>query len=97
MQHLLAQPGATHTERQAYLQGVDGFPGPVDRWLIANSRTPRINFLDNYLMLDDPSCEYVTCIVEPRREIVSDILSDIASYETDNLEFWISRVDSIYR
>lgn len=73
MQHL-APPSATCAEQQAYRLGVPGFPGSVDRWLIANARSPRINHLSDYLMLGDPSSEYVTCIVKRRCENVSNLL-----------------------
>ena len=72
MQHL-APPSATYAEQQAYRLGIPGFPGHVDRWLIANSRSPQINHLSDYLMLRDPSSEYVTCFVERRCNNVSTI------------------------
>jgi hypothetical protein len=39
-------------------------PGQVDRWLIATSRSPRIDFLQDYLMLGDVRTEYVDCVVK---------------------------------
>lgn len=70
MQHL-AEPSATWAEKQAYRLGVPGFPGPIDRWLISNSRMPRISHLSDYLMLEDPNSEYVTCFVERSCDSVS--------------------------
>jgi hypothetical protein len=57
-------PDATYTERQAYRRNVLKLPGPVDRWLIANSRSPFISFLQDYLLLADVKQEYVDCFVE---------------------------------
>ena len=57
-------PGATYAERQAYRRDVLHLPGPVDRWLLTNIRSPRIDFLKDYLMLTDVQYQYVTCIVE---------------------------------
>ena len=44
-------PSATEPERQAYRRDVLHLPGPVDRWLVTNIRSPRINFLQDYLLL----------------------------------------------
>jgi len=55
---------ATYAERRAYREDVLKLPGPVDRWLTANSRCPRIGFLQNYLLLEEVQTEYVTCVVE---------------------------------
>lgn len=55
---------ATYAEHKAYCEGVLKLPGPVDRWLTANSRCPRIGFLQDYLMLEEVQTEYVTCVVE---------------------------------
>ena len=74
MQHP-GQPSATYAEQQAYHLGVPGFPSPIDRWLIANSRAPQINHLSDYLLLGDPSSEYVTCTVERGYETVSNLSS----------------------
>jgi hypothetical protein len=64
-------PSATYAERQAYRRNVLRLPGPVDRWLLTNIRSPRINFLQDYLMFADAKYEYVTCIVEIESEVVS--------------------------
>jgi hypothetical protein len=57
-------PGAmTYAERQTYRQEVLHLPGPVDRWLIANIRSPRVNFLQHYLMFKE-GYGYVACFVE---------------------------------
>lgn len=55
---------ATPLERHAYRRDVLKLPGPVDRWLIANSRSPYMSFLKDYLLLADVKQEYVTCFVE---------------------------------
>ena len=57
-------PDATFAERQKYRRVILQLPGPVDRWLTTNSRSPRINFLQDYLMLGDIKTEYVDCTVE---------------------------------
>jgi len=63
-------PNATYAERQAYRRDVLRLPGPVDRWLLANIRSPRINFLHDYLMFGDVKNECVICIVEIESETV---------------------------
>ena len=60
---------ATYAERKMYRENVLKLPGPVDRWLTANSRMPRIMSLRDYLMLTEVQTEYVTCLVE--REFVT--------------------------
>jgi hypothetical protein len=63
------QQDATYAERKMYRENVLKLPGPVDRWLTANSRMPRIMSLRDYLMLTEVQTEYVTCLVE--REFVT--------------------------
>lgn len=46
-------------------------PGPIDKWLIANARSLRMGFLQDYLLLIDPKVEYVDCYVELLCEDVS--------------------------
>lgn len=60
-------PNMTYAERQAYRRDILNLPGPVDRWLIANSRSPRISFLRDYLLLTDVKREYVICFIESVR------------------------------
>jgi hypothetical protein len=55
---------ATFAQCQEYRRVVLNLPGPVDRWLTTNSRSPRIDFLQDYLMLEDVRVEYVDCVVE---------------------------------
>jgi hypothetical protein len=55
---------ATPAERQQYRCDILKLPGPVDRWLKVNSRSPRIDFLKDYLLLEDVKAEYVDCIVK---------------------------------
>lgn len=57
-------PDATYAERRAYYEDVLKLPGPVDHWLTANARCPRIKMLQHYLMLADVEKEYVTCFVQ---------------------------------
>lgn len=57
-------PDATYAERQAYRRDILKLPGPIDRWLIANSRSPHISFLRDYLLLADFKKESVDCCVE---------------------------------
>ena len=65
--HPLSQ-NATYQQRLAYRENILKLPGPVDRWLTANSRSPRVIVLQNYLMLPgriaEFETEYVTCVVE---------------------------------
>jgi hypothetical protein len=51
-------------ERTAYRRDVLKLPGPIDRWLTTNSRSPRIDFLEDYLMFSNPQGLYVVCVVE---------------------------------
>jgi hypothetical protein len=63
--HPLSQD-ATYQQRLAYRENVLKLPGPVDRWLTANSRSPRVKVLQDYLMLrtSEFETEHVTCVVE---------------------------------
>lgn len=51
-------------EHFVYCRDILHLPGPVDRWLTANSRSPNISFLKNYLMLENILQEYVICSIE---------------------------------
>jgi hypothetical protein len=63
-------PSATYAEQQAYRRDVLCLPGPVDCWLLANIRSPWINFLKDYLMLVNVNNQYVNCIMEIESEEV---------------------------
>lgn len=80
----LPRPSSTYAEHQAYCLGVLGFPGPVDRWLIADSRMLHIDFLKDYLLLECPGSEHIIYTVESRYEAVSYI--HVILYNT-NLRF----------
>jgi hypothetical protein len=69
-------PSATEAERRAYRHDILHLPGPVDRWLVSNIRSPRINFLQDYLLLtpEDIADQYVTCIVEIESEVVRSLV-----------------------
>jgi hypothetical protein len=69
-------PSATEAERRAYRRDVLHLPGPVDRWLVSNIRSPRINFLHDYLLLipEDITDQYVICIVEIETEVVRSLV-----------------------
>jgi len=69
-------PSATEAERRAYRRDVLHLPGPVDHWLVTNIRSPRINFLQDYLLLipEDIADQYVTCIVEIESEVVCSLV-----------------------
>ena len=56
-----------------YRTQVLGLPGPVDRWLLTNSRTGgSLNFLKDYMYLVDLDCtRNVRCLVQRRRYDVS--------------------------
>lgn len=72
--HPLSQD-ATYAERVKYREDVLKLPGPVDRWLTANSRMPRLLFLHNYLMLTGVQNEHVACLVEREYTDVSALIS----------------------
>ena len=59
----------TYAEWKTYRWEVLHLPGPVDRWLVANIRSPRINFLQHYLM-SKGGYGYVTCFIEIKSEEV---------------------------
>jgi hypothetical protein len=69
--------GSTYAERQAYRRNVLCLPGPVDRWLLANIRSPHVGFLRDYLMFADVRNAHVTCLVEIEHEVVSSTVSII--------------------
>jgi hypothetical protein len=60
----LLSPDATPAERHGYRRDVLKLPGSIDRWLTVNSRSPRIDFLKDYLLLEDVKAEYVDCVVK---------------------------------
>ena len=66
---------ATYAERKMYRENILKLPGPVDRWLIANSRSPHVCALQDYLMLTEVQTEYVTCLVEREYVAVSAIIN----------------------
>jgi hypothetical protein len=74
-------PNSTFLERQAYRRDVLQLPGPVDRWLTANTRSPNILFLQDYLMLGNVKAERVTCFVE-----CVHIEVDIYCYSTGDMD-----------
>lgn len=57
-------PNATFAERQEYRRVVLKLPGPIDRWVTANSRHPNAGWVKDFLMLEDAKTEYVDCVVE---------------------------------
>lgn len=71
---------ATPAERQRYCRDVLKLPGPIDRWLTVNSRSPRIDFLKDYLLLEDVQVEYVDCIVKAVCVKVCHLLSCTNNY-----------------
>jgi hypothetical protein len=80
-------PDATYAERQVYRRDVLRLPGPVDRWLTTNSRSPHMAFLQDYLLLADIRQEYVLCFVEYVRVPVCSIHYFITSSLLCNLHF----------
>lgn len=72
--HPLSQD-ATLAERLKYREDVLKLPGPVDRWLTANARMPRLSFLHSYLMFTGVQNEHVTCLVEREYTDVSAIIN----------------------
>lgn len=64
----------SYAEQETYrLNFLGQILGPVDKWLIANARSPRMGFLKDYLMLTNPKVEYVDCCVDLVCEVVSKI------------------------
>lgn len=51
-------------DRDAYRRDILNLPGPVDRWLLANSRMPRMAFQRDYLMVGNVQTDYVICTVD---------------------------------
>lgn len=67
-------PVATYAEREAYRRE-HRLPGRVDRWLISNSHSVRIAFLQDYLMLEDINgADCVVCHIERVCVMVSILL-----------------------
>jgi hypothetical protein len=91
--HPLSQD-ATGAERRAYRENVLHLPGPVDRWLTANSRSPRIMFLRDYLMLTDVQTEYVTCRVKRVSPKVSAIVMSDLPYSLHKLVTNLNNLNS---
>jgi hypothetical protein len=56
-------PNATFAERQEYRRVVLKLPGPIDRWVTANSRHPNAGWVKDFLMLEDAKTG-VDCVVE---------------------------------
>jgi hypothetical protein len=91
----------TYAERKTYRWEVLHLPGPVDRWLVANIRSPRINFLQHYLMSKD-GYGYVTCFVEIESEEVRFFVIQI--YQRVSLIYYLApkhespctKVDYVY-
>lgn len=81
----------TYAERQTYRWEVLHMPGPVDRWLVANIRSPRINFLQHYLMSED-GCGYVTCFVEIESEEVRSFVIQIYRHQSHLLFSFQARI-----
>lgn len=69
----------TFIEREAYRRDVLKIPGPVDRWLIANSRMPWMAFQRDYLMVGNLQTDYVTCTVDIVVEKVRYYIINISS------------------
>ena len=57
-------PYPTYQELMVYHCEVLKFPGPINQWLTANSQSPQISFLCDYLMIDDvqKNCERIQLI-----------------------------------
>lgn len=61
----LALPlNATYEERKIYYHNVLGLPSRIDRWLICNLHSPRIDFLQDYLMLSNIKSQHVNCRID---------------------------------
>lgn len=55
---------ATYAEMQAYRRDVLKLPGPVDKWLTSNRRSPWIAFQSEYMLLPDIQSSHVICFIE---------------------------------
>jgi hypothetical protein len=64
-------PTASYAEMQAYRRDVLNLPGPIDRWLTSNRRSPWIAFLRDYMLLPDIQSSHVVCIIQVVRKTVS--------------------------
>jgi hypothetical protein len=72
--------------RKAYRQNVLNLPGPIDRWLITNARSPRISFLQDYLMIAPVASEYVTCVVNVvHRSVTVSVIGPFILYIANNM------------
>jgi hypothetical protein len=73
----IMNPFANPAERTAYRRDILNIPGPIDRWLTTNARSPRISFLQDYLMITAIASEYVVCIVE-----MAQVQRAVSSFQT---------------
>lgn len=55
---------ASYAEILAYRRDVLKLPGPVDRWLTSNRRSPWIEFQRDYMLLPDIQSSHVVCFIE---------------------------------
>ena len=53
----------SYAEKQAYRHDVLKLPGPVDRWLTSNRRSPWIAFQRDYMLLADIQSSHVVCFI----------------------------------
>ena len=53
----------SYAEKQAYRRDVLKLPGPVDRWLTSNRRSPWIAFQRDYMLLPDIQSSHVVCFI----------------------------------
>ena len=53
----------SYAEKQAYCRNVLKLPGPVDRWLTSNRRSPWIAFQHDYMLLPDIQSSHVVCFI----------------------------------
>lgn len=64
-------PTASYAEMQAYHRDVLKLPGPVDRWLTSNRRSPWVAFLSDYMLLPDIRSSHVVCYIQAVAQEVS--------------------------
>lgn len=64
-------PTASYGEMQDYRRNVLNLPGPIDRWLTSNRRSPWVAFLRDYMLLPDIRSSHVVCFIQAVAEEVS--------------------------
>jgi len=83
-------------QRTAYRRDVLKLPGPVDRWLISNSRSPRVSFLSDYLMISDTREQYVVCVVEVESSSLLQSFNNPGDDQHDKFTLFLTAYDPTF-